>query len=52
MKDTNESFEKDMDNYWTDLLNNTLKVNSTKETTLNLSKTKFDPSRAVGAGVV
>jgi hypothetical protein len=52
MKDTNESFKEDMDNYWTDLLNNTLKVNSAKEPTLNLSKTKFDPSRAASAGTV
>jgi hypothetical protein len=52
MKDTNESFKQDLDSYWTDLLNSNLKVNSATDTTLNLSKTKFDPSRAVSAGTV
>ncbi|KAI8048593.1 uncharacterized protein B0P05DRAFT_641973 [Gilbertella persicaria] len=52
MDETNQLFEKDLDSYWSTLLNNTLKVNAAEKRTFNLSKTKFDQTRVVPAGHV
>ncbi|KAI7900514.1 uncharacterized protein BX663DRAFT_439384 [Cokeromyces recurvatus] len=46
---TNDSFKKDINAYWDNLLNNTFKVNEVEETTLNLSKAKFDQSLVANA---
>jgi hypothetical protein len=46
------SFQGQVDEYWTDLMNNQIKVNGVETSALNLSKAKFDNSRIVSAGII
>ncbi|KAI9352390.1 hypothetical protein BD770DRAFT_412655 [Pilaira anomala] len=47
-----DNFNKDVDSYWTDLMQNELKVNMVDTNGLNLSKAKFDATRVVAAGMI
>ncbi|CAO3628189.1 unnamed protein product [Mucor fragilis] len=48
----NATFEKDIDSFWSDFINNTVKVNPTQGSSFKLSKAKFDQSRVVSAGII
>ncbi|GAA5809132.1 hypothetical protein MFLAVUS_011485 [Mucor flavus] len=49
---TKNSFDDTVDAYWKDLADNQLKVNQVDTSTLNLSKTKFDSTKVVSAGIL
>ncbi|KAI8987482.1 hypothetical protein BDF20DRAFT_267571 [Mycotypha africana] len=52
VESTENAFKEDLDSYWKTFLEKELKVNDYSSESLQLSKSKFDASRVVSAGMI